>query len=417
MKRIAIFIDGTWNRPDAEHPTNVLRLARCVNHGAPDGTHQHVIYSPGVGSGIGNNRLARRMDRVLGGALGWGLTDIIADTYRNLVFSYEPGDELFVFGFSRGAFAARSLVGLIRSCGIAPRRHLNRLPEALARYISRTPAYHPEDPSSYEFRADFAPDTATSAREFQWRRGRGDQAILLDIPYLGVWDTVSALGLPAFVPMAKTFNAQYSFHDADLSSSVLSARHAISIDERRRTFPAHPWKNLSTLTANRQAREGEAVGQPYLQQWFPGDHGSVGGGGSRVGLSSVALHWIALGAEAAGLSLSWEEFDRIAPQFDPVGTPLTNKFGPVGLSGLVLSLAKANRIAPETVEDVSLAALDRLWSDEGYRPWPLRRLRDAIRAMTPEERAALRAECHRRDGGATHRPGSLLRPRKKGGAD
>jgi len=238
MKRIAIFIDGTWNRPDAEHPTNVLRLSRCVKHyDRAAGQQQLVIYSPGVGCGRGNNALARRMDRSLGGALGWGLLDIIEDTYRNLVFAYEPGDEVFVFGFSRGAFAARSLVGLIRSSGIPPRSHLARIPEAMQRYVSRLPDTHPDDPSSFEFREGFAPLTATSGLEYKWRRDRGDdQAIRLLIPYLGVWDTVGALGLPVVIPGAARFNQKYEFHDTNLTSSVLSARHAIAIDERQNVF-------------------------------------------------------------------------------------------------------------------------------------------------------------------------------------
>lgn len=158
MKRIAVFIDGTWNRPDAEHPTNVVRLARCVRQRAEGGMPQVVSYSPGVGSGTGNNALARRMDRLLGGALGWGLTDIIEAAYRDLVFVYEPGDEIMVFGFSRGAFAARSLVGLIRSCGICARDKLARIPEAMARYRSRAPGTHPDHPESLAFRLGFAPE-------------------------------------------------------------------------------------------------------------------------------------------------------------------------------------------------------------------------------------------------------------------
>ena len=140
MKRIAIFIDGTFNRTDSQNPTNVVRLSRCVKHfDRKTDTPQMVIYSPGVGSGRGNTALGRKLDRVFGGSLGWGLLDIIAETYRNLVIAYEQGDEVYIFGFSRGAFAARSLAGMIRSCGIAPRSHLGRIPEAVARYVSRAP--------------------------------------------------------------------------------------------------------------------------------------------------------------------------------------------------------------------------------------------------------------------------------------
>ena len=407
MKRIAIFIDGTWNRPDAEHPTNVLRLSRCVMHSDHRGDPQQVIYSPGVGSGRGNNWLGRKTDRILGGALGWGLTDIIEEAYRNLVFSYEPGDEVYIFGFSRGGFAARSLAGLIRSCGIPPRRHLARIPEAMKRYISRAKETHPEDPKSYEFRADFSPYAATSEKEFNWRRARGDdQAIRLTIAYLGIWDTVKALGLPKFVPLAQAFNQQYTFHDDILSSSVLAARHAISIDETRATFPALPWGNVEDLNGETGGHSNGGI-PAYSQMWFPGDHGSVGGGGPRVGLSSVTLNWVARGAELAGLRLSWDEVDRVAPRYDPVKEPLRNKFGSGGLLGLI----QANREGPKEVRDLAVATLDRMVHAPAYRPEPLNFVKDDVLGRPATELGALRDWLVARDGGPTHEVSETVRPR------
>lgn len=408
MKRIAIFIDGTWNRPDATHPTNVVRLSRCVFGSDAEGNTQQVIYSPGVGSGSGNNWLGKKLDRIFGGALGWGLTNIIEDTYRNLVFAYEPGDEIYIFGFSRGGFAARSLAGLIRSCGIPPRRHLSRIPEAMARYVSRDPATKPDDPSSYLFREDFAPYTATSPAEFKWRRDRGKtEAIQLSIAYLGIWDTVKALGIPAFVPGAAGFNAKYKFHDADLSRSVNAARHAIAIDERRKTFPSSPWANLDRLNEDVPVRESP----PYAQQWFPGNHGSVGGGGSRVGLSSIPLLWITQGAERAGLRMSWDEFDRVATRFDPVKEPLDNKFGPAGLSGILMNNLQMDREGPKEVEEISVATLDRFRADPDYRPNTLNFIKDDLEGRSETELNALRDWLVARDGGPTHEVGSTLRPR------
>jgi uncharacterized protein (DUF2235 family) len=408
MKRIAIFIDGTWNRPDAEHPTNVVRLSRCVLGSDADGNTQQVIYSPGVGSGRGNNWLGRKMDRVLGGALGWGLTDIIEEAYRNLVFAYEPGDEIYIFGFSRGGFAARSLAGLIRSCGIPPRRHLNRIPEAMARYVSRDPSTKPDDPTSYLFREDFAPYTATSPAEFKWRRDRGQsEAIQFSIAYLGIWDTVKALGLPKFLPGAARFNAKYEFHDADLSRSVDAARHAIAIDERRKTFPASPWANLERLNEDAPTRENP----PYAQQWFPGNHGSVGGGGARVGLSSVPLTWITQGAERAGLRMTWTEFDRVATRFEPAKEALNNKFGPVGISGLLLNGMQVDRDGPKEVEDIAVATLDRFRADADYRPNTLNFVKDDLSGRSDTELDALRDWMVARDGGPTHEVDSTLRPR------
>ena len=414
MKRIAIFIDGTWNRPDAEHPTNVLRLSRCVKHyDRKSGLQQFVIYSPGVGCGKGNNMLARVLDRTLGGGLGWGSLDIIEETYRNLVFVYEPGDEIYVFGFSRGAFAARSLVGLIRSCGIAPRSHLARIPVAIARYMSRDPATHPEDPSSFEYRADFAPFTATSKGEFKWRRDRGDeQAIRLTVDYLGVWDTVGALGIPAFLPGAKTFNAKYQFHDTKLTSSVLSARHAIALDERRRTFPPHPWSNLDKLSAADSRGGGMREVRSHLQQWFPGNHGSIGGGGARVGLSSIAMHWITQGAERAGLAINWEDFDRQAWRFD-LNEELINKFGPQGLLGRFLNTMTKDRDGPTEIENLSLAGLDRFRGDQDYRPQSLEQIYHTLYQLNDDEWGELRSQMIARDGGATHTLHEGMRPRDK----
>lgn len=410
MKRIAIFIDGTWNRHDAQHPTNVVLLSRCVLPHDAQGHVQQVIYSPGVGCGRGNNWMARKMDRLLGGALGWGLTDIIEEAYRNLIFAYQPGDEIYIFGFSRGAFAARSLAGLIRSCGIPPRRAVGRIPEAMARYISRDPATHPEDPSSYVFRADLSPDTATSEKEYNWRRARGDtRAIRLTLPFVGVWDTVKALGIPNVLPGAARFNAKYKFHDASLSSSVLSARHAIAIDEHRITFPPSPWDNLDALNEDLGLSGGDVP--RYAQQWFPGNHGSVGGGGSRNGLSTVALHWIAQGAERAGLNMSWTEFDYLGGRFDPCGEKLDNKFGPAGLAGAVLNAAQSHRDGPKELLDLSLAAFDRLAADARYRPPTLNFVRDEIDRQPASELAAIRDWLVARDGGPTHETDSVVRPR------
>jgi uncharacterized protein (DUF2235 family) len=410
MKRIVILIDGTWNRPDAKDPTNVVRLSRCILPHDKDGNVQQVLYSPGVGVGRGNNWLARKMDTWLGGALGWGLTDIIQETYRNLVFAYEPGDEVYILGFSRGAFAARSLAGFIRSSGIAPRAHLQDLPSAWARYVDSERRPHPDDPQSFEFRRKFAPATATSQKECNWRKqSENPDTIRLRLAYVGVWDTVKALGLPKFLPFTRLFNAQYQFHDAALSSSVRSARHAIAIDERRSTFGASPWDNIARLNAS---SDGDAETQPlYAQQWFPGNHGSVGGGGPRVGLSSVALHWITKGAEQAGISIDWVEFDRVANRFAPHIDELRNKFGPSGVFAPFLNTLKADREGPKELNALSVAALDRFVTDPSYRPPTLKFVADQLQNGSTTELAAIRDWLVACDGWPTHEIDSTLRPR------
>lgn len=408
MKRIAIFIDGTWNRPDAQHPTNVLRLARCVSHHDRDADMpQQVMYFPGVGSERGNNRMSCGIDRVFGGAFGWGLIQLVEEAYRSLVFAYEPGDEVYLFGFSRGAFAARSLAGLIRSAGICPPIHMARIPEAVERYVSRAKNTHPDHPDSQIWREGFAPATATSRSDLKSRmdRGAGDAPILLTLNYVGVWDTVKALGIPAFLLGAVRFNERYKFHDAKLSSSVMAARHALAIDEQRRTFPCSTWSNLDRLNGDDTDTKPR-----YMQQWFPGNHGSVGGGGSRVDLSSVALHWIAQGAELAGLHLSWERMDYEAERRDPARGALDNKFGPVGMFS-VLNKLTAPREGPKETGELSVSALDRMAADSAYRPSTLNFVKDEVVGKPAREIEVLRDWLVARDRGPTHERDTMLRPR------
>ena len=317
MKRIAIFCDGTWNRHDAPYPTNVVRMAQAVRLTAEDGRNQHVIYQIGVGSGRGGNKLAKVLDKLGGGALGWGLTENIEEAYRALVFCYEPGDEIYIFGFSRGAYTARSLAGLIRSCGIPPREKVGEVTAAIERYRSRDPETHPDDPESFLYRRDFSPYVATSESEFNWRvQSKAGLCVKLNLAYLGVWDTVGALGVPGFLAAASILNQKYQFHDTDLSRSVGSARHAVAIDERRKTFPSSLWDNLDqlnalALTGDRDAPvdPSEVDDWPYRQEWFPGDHSTLGGGVEKPGLAAASFRWIAEGARKVGLDMRPEVVD------------------------------------------------------------------------------------------------------------
>ena len=373
MKRIAIFCDGTWNRHDAPHPTNVVRMAQAVRLTAHDGRTQHVIYQIGVGSGRGGNKLAKTLDKFGGGALGWGLTENIEEAYRALVFCYEPGDEVYIFGFSRGAYTARSLAGLIRSCGIPPRDKVGEITDAINRYRSRDPETKPDDPESFLFRRDFSPYTATSEAEFNWRvQTKAGLCVKLNLAYLGVWDTVGALGVPGFLAAAKLFNKKYEFHDTDLSRSVSSARHVVAIDERRRTFPPSLWDNLDKLNKFAIAG-GDDVSLdpatvdtwPYRQEWFPGDHSTIGGGVAKDGLAAASFGWIAEGAMNAGLDMRKEVIDRIAGNTNVRESVQGKKAGFFGSLLGAMSQDRAGPTDPVTVSEVTRA---RVACDTTYRP-------------------------------------------------
>lgn len=265
MKRLVVCCDGTWNTPDAlvdgrPCPTNVVLMARAVLPRDDDGVPQLVYYD----EGIGTNGL---IDRLVGGGTGKGLMRNVGEAYRFLVWNFEPGDEIHLFGFSRGAYTVRSLAGLVRKCGILRKRDGHRFEDAYAFY--RTDV-HPRD-----------------ERAVAWRKERSHET---RIRLLGVWDTVGALGIPGRLRALTT--RRHRFHDVKLSSSVERAYQALAIDERRRAFEPSIWE---TDPANR--------GQVVEQTWFVGSHSDVGGGYPERGLSDVAFLWMAERAQAAGLAL------------------------------------------------------------------------------------------------------------------
>lgn len=398
MKRIAIFCDGTWNRHDAPHPTNIVRLAQAVRPEAPSEDGRSVVQIPvyvlGIGTGEGTTSLGGTVDRYVAGAFGAGLTQALEATYRQLAFLYHPGDEIHVFGFSRGAYMARSLIGLIRSSGIPPLTGVGRIPEAIARYRQRTPEgvvaregeyprYHPSSEESHRFRLGFSPQVATSAAEVEWRLAQGEPAPqLLTIRYLGVFDTVGALGVPGFFASAPLFNRDLQFHDTMLTSMVLAARHALAIDERRRAYEPALWGNTAEL--NRGALELETTGElaavprerlKYREEWFPGDHGSVGGGGPRTGLSACTMCWIAEGAAAEGLAFDEAALEAATKERD-IQAPIHNReFG--RLDWLMQRIAR-DRDGPEAVSLVSETARERVRAIGDYRPGTLSRVIDAL---------------------------------------
>ena len=292
MKNIVLCFDGTWNTADAEFPTNVVKTAQLVLPMDGNEVDQVVFYDAGVGSmqvAFGSS-----VNNFLGGAFGVGLMENIEDAYRFLTFNYTPGDRIFIFGFSRGAYSARSFCGLIRTCGVLHKQHVGKVREAVTLYKHRDREAGPDAAPCVKFRKDYSTAAFT---------GQGSDESPLHVEYMGLWDTVGALGIPSAIPFASRFNKKYAFHDVTLSRMVGSARHALAIDERRNTFRPSRWTNLNELNTARAALPG-AGGPLYQQIWFPGDHASVGGGGDVNGLWQASLVWVVEGARARGLALN-----------------------------------------------------------------------------------------------------------------
>jgi hypothetical protein len=218
--------------------TNVSRFHRSVAAAGPDGTEQVTRHNEGVGT--------HWYDELVGGAFGTGLDHHILAGYRYLVDTYQDGDEVFVLGFSRGAYTARSLVGMVRNCGLLRPR---------ASWWTPTPVMVGIAYGIYRTRSD-GPDSA-AAQDF-----RSKYAQEISIKFLGVWDTVGALGIPTH--WAQTLNMDYyQFHDTRLSKIVENAYQAAALDEHREDYSVCLWDPSGP------------PGQTIEQRWFAGAHATA----------------------------------------------------------------------------------------------------------------------------------------------
>jgi uncharacterized protein (DUF2235 family) len=267
MRRLVVCCDGTWNRPDQvkdgkASPTNVTKLARGISKHDASGIAQIPYYHEGVGT--------ERLERIRGGAFGLGLSRHVRDCYRFLVENYQPGDQLCFFGFSRGAFTARSLGGLIGNAGILRAEHADRIDEAYRLYRGRDDDRKPDGSESQRFRAAYSHDEC-------------------DIHFIGVWDTVGALGIPGVRgPLVKRL---WGFHDTTLGRHVRFAYQALAIDEERSLFQPTLWQ-----------QDPDATGQTLQQVWFAGVHSDVGGGYPDASLADVPLVWMTARARECGVA-------------------------------------------------------------------------------------------------------------------
>lgn len=375
MKRLVVCCDGTWSTLAKDVLTNVALTARSIAGRDADGNAQIVYYDDGVGVEVG------RMD-MFSAAFGRGLDYKVQEAYEYLTLNYEPGDQLYFFGYSRGAYTVRSLTGLVRKCGILKREHADKTAAALKLYRQRDISADAQE--AIDFRNNFAA---------AWPKldGAGMQTVMsgttydLRICYVGVWDTVGALGIPRKVPFAGAVNKKYEFHDLALSRAVLNARQAIAIDERRDPFAPALWTNLEAFNVPDQPKRVE-------QLWFPGNHGCVGGAGCDEGkLSGAALDWIAQGAERTGLV-----FDRSANSVlgravagvDVLGGRVSEKNFDLGSVLLGMSWRRGLGAFDELHEN----AVTRWTGTSNYRPPPLSPFRRELKQMRKDFLAAQRAE-------------------------
>jgi hypothetical protein len=273
MKRIVVCYDGTWNAlTDATAVTNVVRVGQAVKATDERNRNQIVYYNAGVGSG-------GPIDSFLGGVFGVGVRANVKRGLAFLTLNWAEGDEIYIFGFSRGAYTARALAGVITAIrGIPRQEYFHRLEDIWNFYrLSPRERYSEEARHKYEI-----------------------DKMVLEVPRpaplvkcLAVWDTVGSYGIPAGLGLSglarKLTSWTRGFHDNMLHPRIEVGLQALAIDEQRSAFPPTTW--VGDPTAGNE-------GQHVEQVWFAGAHANVGGGYLRSGLSDLALIWIMARVEA-----------------------------------------------------------------------------------------------------------------------
>ncbi|MCW0214150.1 MAG: DUF2235 domain-containing protein [Pseudonocardia sp.] len=326
MTRLVVCCDGTWQTTAQQ--SNVIRFHDALDLRTVDGERQRPKYVTGVGTSGGV------LAKLKGGLAGAGLSSTIIEAYDWIAARYAPGDTVALFGFSRGAYTARSVAGMIGACGLLDASSLSA--EDRAAQVARVYA-------RYRNRRRMPGDTA-------WREGlrlHYDPAVpgsSIPVVFVGVWDTVGALGIPDNLRLLPLLGRRsgYEFLDVRLNPGILHARHAVSLDERRGPFVPTLWSDVPAT-------------QDVAQLWFPGDHADVGGGHRERGLSDGALRWMMDEATAAiGLAFRPERI----PEPDPGDVAHPRPRGRIGaLTGPVVdAVALPWPRAVPRVDETSVAA-------------------------------------------------------------
>ncbi|NOQ89103.1 MAG: hypothetical protein GQ550_09285 [Gammaproteobacteria bacterium] len=308
-KNIIVCADGTGNKGGYSPDSNVYKIYKAVdknfNGDVANSTaisEQIVFYDNGVGTA------KNKYLRALTGALGFGFGDNVCDLYKYLARNYEPGDHIYFFGFSRGASTVRACNGMISKCGLVKgkgkrNRELDKLVEEAFDIYKR----HKKNPSAAE-----------KYKDSEQSHGA------VTIRFLGIWDTVVALGFPkrtditdllmrildflfgAFEELLdQDFAWPHSFYHYKLTDNVEYACQALSIDDERTAFWPYVWQEKNIDGARNRTLDN------VEQVWFAGMHSNVGGGYEREGMAGVALHWMVNRAQHHGLVFEPNELQEI----------------------------------------------------------------------------------------------------------
>jgi uncharacterized protein (DUF2235 family) len=354
-KRIAVFLDGTWNNVDSN--TNVWRLRSLVAEHDSSGKEQRVYYHAGVGT--------NRWEKVRGGIIGHGLEGEVLLAYRWLVENYDNQDDIFIFGFSRGAYTARSLAGLIATCGLLQPGAPLSVNQVYDRYRACEPPIWKLEYQRWQGQT-LAPKDARLL----------DYSHRVPIKMIGVCDTVGALGIP-FGNVPGLSRSSFQFLNTNLSVIYENAFHALAIDEHRKAFQPTLWTRFKPAVPDPEPH-GSAHAQKVEQRWFVGAHANVGGGYVDDDLPQIPLEWLKAKSEALGLAFRFPITLRGGEQQGPV----TDSFAAFAYG--LYRFVRLNRRYYRTVgadehpvskgtskpinETIDASVFERWRSDASYRP-------------------------------------------------
>ena len=378
MKRLVVCCDGTWQELGRTFPTNVAKIAAAVTPFCCNGVAQSVYYASGVGTNGWWNK-------IFGGGFGAGIDFNIKDAYRFLCLNYQPSDEIYLFGFSRGAYTVRSLAGLIYNSGLLRPEYIDKIEGdeknsgrlgAYSLYRKRGEDYKPNSLKAIRFRKEYC---------VKINGCTGDDEGRVPITLLACWDTVGSLGIPPIgflnpeilFPqwLLERFRGRYRFYDTRLSCMILNALHAVAIDERRRVFNVTPMrqdKDPKKLNERGETVTITGAAQTFHQIWFPGRHGCLGGGEEKLqGMSDAALVWMMEQVKGLGLGLTFD-LGRVPFAPDPSKFDYKAYFGGFDMLVLVGWLWRKINKDADFERDVHESAKLR-WRDlSSYRPDKLR---------------------------------------------
>jgi uncharacterized protein (DUF2235 family) len=356
MKNVVVCCDGTGNEV-SENISNVLKLYRVLRKTGKTEPWQVVFYDPGVGTLARPDpwtKFQQDAITVLGLMTGYGLDDNVLAAYTFLINNYEDGDDIYLFGFSRGAYAVRMLAGLIHSVGLLAPQQQNLAGAALTAYkqsieIGRAVTSRPSGDEDLEAGPQSQDDRAAQFARIVSTRWP-------TVKFLGVWDTVASV----IVPRPDKF---YTFSLQELpytrcNPSVRVFRQAIALDERRRMFRLHGWDDVQTFMHNRFSKTNNSDPQDIQQVWFAGVHADIGGGypEAESGLSKYPLLWMIEEAAAHGLAVSVQAVNQLAWGIQRQGSPFSY-------------------VAPNFMRDPHQSltkvwqALERLPKSDKYKEW------------------------------------------------